>query len=141
MEPFERQELTDRELSGLLREWKAPDAPAGLRAAVFGPAASGEALLPWWRRFWSLSIRVPAPVALAVALLLAAAVWTGWRLPQPVALRLLPAAQVIVETKAVEVPVVKERVVYRNRPQPHNNDWRLVTELRPRIIRSSQHEN
>jgi hypothetical protein len=139
MEPFEREELTDRELSGLLREWKAPDAPAGLRAAVFGPAAAGEAPLPWWRRFWSLSIRVPAPVAFAAALLLAASVWGGWRRPQPIPLK--PARpQVIVETKTVEVPVVKERVVYRDRPQPHNG-WRPVAELRPRIIRSGPHEN
>jgi hypothetical protein len=140
MEPFEREELNDRELSGLLREWKAPDAPPGLRAAVFGPAAAGEAPLHSWRKFWSLSIRVPAPVAFAAALLLAAAVWAGWPLPQPVAPRPASPPQVIVETKTVEVPVVKERVVYRDRPQPYNG-WKPVAELRPRIIRSSQHEN
>ena len=137
MEPFEHEELTDRELSGLLREWKAPAAPARLRSAVFGPAAAGEGPLAWWRRFWSLSIRVPAPVAFAALLMAAAAAWAGWRRPGPIPPR---PTRVIVETKTVEVPVVRERVVYRDRSQPYSG-WRPVAELRPRIIRSGQHVN
>ena len=54
MEPFEKDELTDRELDGMLAHWKSPSAPARLKAAVFG-----ERRLPWWRRLWSASIRVP----------------------------------------------------------------------------------
>ena len=125
--------LDDRELDAVLREWNVPGAPAGLRAAVFGPAA------PWWRRFWTLSIRVPLPVACALMLLLAGTVFAVWRRPAPVPLKPAPP-QVIVETKTVEVPVVKERVVYRDRPRA-STAWKPVAELRPRIIRSGQHEN
>ena len=50
MEPFEKDELSDQELDGLLREWTAPAAPARLRAAVFGPPR------PRWQRLWRASI-------------------------------------------------------------------------------------
>lgn len=117
MEPFEKQDLTDRELDNLLPEWKAPEAPAHLRAAVFGEPAR-----PWWRRMWNVTVRVPLPAACAVLLLAALAVWR-W------------APRVVVETRTVEVPVVQEKVVYRDRPTAPTA-WRPVTELQPRIIRS-----
>jgi hypothetical protein len=133
MEPYDREPLTDRELDAALREWDAPAVPARLRAAVFGTPQ------PWWRRSWTLSIRIPLPVACALVLVLAAAAFAVWRRPVPVPLK-PPPPQVIVETKTVEVPVVQERVVYRNRPQP-STAWKPVAELRPRIIRSGQREN
>ena len=70
MDPFD-----DRDLSRLLCEWKAPDAPATLRERVI------EARLPWWRWLFAGTIRVPVPVAVAVALLFA--VWAYTRLPAP----------------------------------------------------------
>ena len=128
MEPFDREEMTDRELAAMLAEWKAPEAPARLRAAVFDRA-------PWWRRFWSASIHIPVPVACALLLLAGAAAWL-WPNPAP-----KPAApRVIVETKTVEVPVVKERIIYRDVPQK-STGWRPVAELRPRIIRGGRDEN
>jgi hypothetical protein len=133
MEPYDREPLTDQELDAALREWDAPGAPARLRAAVFG------APQPWWRRFWTFSIRIPLPVACALVLVLAAAAFAFWQRPAPVPLKAAPP-QVIVETKTVEVPVVKVRVVYRDRPQTFTA-WKPVAELRPRIIRSGQHEN
>ena len=63
----------DRDLTHLLREWKAPGAPATLRARVIGRP------LPWWRWLFAGTIRVPVPVVVAVALLLA--VWAYTRLP------------------------------------------------------------
>ena len=57
--------MDDRELNQLLREWKAPDAPPGLR-----PRRAPE---PWLRWLLAGTIRVPVPVALAVPLL--AVVW------------------------------------------------------------------
>ena len=63
----------DRDLNDLLREWKAPGAPPTLRARVIGGR------LPWWRWLVAGTIRVPVPVAVGAALLLA--VWVYTRLP------------------------------------------------------------
>jgi hypothetical protein len=68
MDPFDRNELSDGELDALLPEWKVPQAPARLRAALFP-----EPPKPWWRAIWSASIRIPLPAALCLALLLIAA--------------------------------------------------------------------
>src|SRR5258708_3615487 len=133
MEPYDDEELTDRELDGLLREWKAPRAPAHLRSAVF--SARGA----WWRRMWTTSFRVPVPVAVCLTALLAIG---GWWLTRPTAPRVIVRTEV--RTERVEVPVVTERVVpkvvYRDRttvarPITFQN-LRPVAELRPRIIRS-----
>jgi hypothetical protein len=122
MEPFEKDELTDRELDSMLGQWKTPSAPGRLKAAVFG-----ERRAPWWRRLWSASIRVPVPVACALMALLAVVIGASLRVPP----------RVIVRTERVEVPVVQERIVYRDRAAVAVAAWRPVRELRPRIIRGS----
>jgi hypothetical protein len=104
MEPLENSELPEQELDRLLREWKTPPAPTRLRRKIFpgrGPAS-------WWWRFWSISIRVPLPVACCLTIVLAVTVWR-W-----------PSRPVIVSTAApsFEVP----------RFQP-------VRELQPRIVK------
>jgi len=136
MEPFREDELSEQELDALLPEWKAPPAPAHLRASVF-PSASR----PWWRNLWSLSIRVPLPVAAMVAIVVALASWRG---------TFIVAPRVTVRTERVEVPVFKDRVVtrtvYRDRivqapraPQGRNaHELQPVAELRPIIIRSEE---
>ena len=121
MEPFEKDELTDRDLDGMLAQWKAPSAPARLKAAVFG-----ERRQPLWRRMWTGSIRVPVPVACALVALMAI-----------VAAAIVRAPRVEVRTVRVEVPVVQERIVYRDRPVVAEAAWRPVRELKPRIIRGS----
>lgn len=60
--------MDDNELNGLLREWRAPDAPPSLR-----PPRTRESWLRW---LMAGTIRVPVPVALAVALLVTG--WAGW---------------------------------------------------------------
>jgi len=126
MEPFEKDELSDRELNNLLPQWKAPDAPARLRGAVFP-----ESRRPWWRRLWTASIRVPLPVACALLALLAFALGRLSRTPPP--------PRVVVKTERVEVPVVQERIVTRTVYRaPDAVAWRPVRELQPRILRRTQ---
>jgi hypothetical protein len=120
MERFEKDELSDRELDAMLPAWSAPEMPGAIRARLFPK--------PWWRKIASASIRVPVPVACALAVMLGfGAKWSIEHKPA--------APQVVVRTERVEVPVVKERVVYRDR-EARAIVWRPVTELRPRIIRS-----
>lgn len=136
MEPFKEDELSDQELDALLTEWKAPRAPATLRASVF-PNASR----PWWRNVWRISIPVPAPVAVLVAIVMALAAWRGSITGTPHA---------IVKTERVEIPVFKDlvvsRTVYRTRivhaapapPGQNAHELQPVAELRPVIIRSGE---
>jgi hypothetical protein len=140
MEPFDKDELTERELDRLLGEWTAPAAPARLHASIFP-----ESSAPWWRRLWTLSFRIPVPVAILLMLLIAGAAWRGAK-PR------VPQVQVVVKTERVEVPVVQERVitkyVYRKEPPVRiaANGFDIkglkpVAELRPRIIRSGDAKN
>jgi len=120
MQPSDNDELTDRELDSILPEWKAPLAPARLRAAVF-PEVPG----PWWRRLWTGSIRVPVPVACLLAVVLVLAAWR-WFTPQ----------------------TITTKTIYRDRIASFTADagaaatqLRPVTELRPRIVRSADAQN
>jgi len=64
-------------LSGMLRQWEAPEPSQALDARV---RASHREMYrqSWWRRVWSVEIRVPAPVFAALLLLLVgAAMWVG----------------------------------------------------------------
>jgi hypothetical protein len=61
----------DPELSNLLREWEAPALPASLDVA---PRQC------WWRAAVFGYIRVPVPVACALAILI---LFGGWRLARP----------------------------------------------------------
>jgi hypothetical protein len=61
MEPID-----DPELRKVLREWKVEDAPRSLDDRVPGVRR------PWWTVLMGASFRVPAPVALVVAVLFVA---------------------------------------------------------------------
>jgi hypothetical protein len=71
MEPWKNDELPEQELDRLLREWKTPPAPARLRRKIFPDRGAA----PWWRRFWSISIRIPLPVACCLTIVFAAMAW------------------------------------------------------------------
>jgi quercetin dioxygenase-like cupin family protein len=76
--------MEDQELNRVLREWKAPDAPAHLRPR--------RAPRSWWAWLVSGSIRVPVPVAAALTLALVALSVTSARTqpasaPEPAAPR------------------------------------------------------
>jgi len=56
--------IDDQKLSALLKEWRAPNAPASLDARVLGPHRR------WWSFLLSGSIRVPVPVMGVIAAIL-----------------------------------------------------------------------
>jgi hypothetical protein len=134
MEPFEEDELSDRELDALLPAWQSPAAPRRLRAAIF-PAGPK----PWWRAMWSTSVRIPVPLACCLAIALALLMWRG--------------VHPVIRTERVPVPVVQKEVVtntvYRDRvvrepaapARPDMHELRPVAELRPRIIRRGNDQN
>ena len=106
MEQPEKNELSDGELDALLVQWKAPEAPAHLRTALFPGSAR-----PWWLRAFAVSIRVPLPIAAALAIVLSL---TVWRLSVP----------------------ARSRVDIGD-----GSSMQPVTELRPRIIRRGNVQN
>lgn len=66
--------MTDEELRSMLETWKAPPAPASLRGRVFRRK-------PWFEWLLAGNIRVPVPVALAVACLLMFVAYRALRPP------------------------------------------------------------
>jgi hypothetical protein len=65
--------LDENELNHLLRKWEAPPAPPTLKARVFPAERS------WWAWLFTGTIRVPVPIALAAALLVA--LWVHYSRP------------------------------------------------------------
>jgi hypothetical protein len=57
--------LNENELDELLRKWEAPGAPPSLKRHVFPVRAS------WWAWLFRGTIRVPVPLVLAAAVLIA----------------------------------------------------------------------
>lgn len=56
-------------LDSVLREWQAPEPSAGLDRQVLAAYRSAVAPpVPFWQRFWSRRISVPAPALLAAAI-------------------------------------------------------------------------
>jgi hypothetical protein len=56
--------LNDDELKRLLQTWQAPQAPPSLSRRVL------PTKIPLWRRVFSTSFRVPAPIAAAAAIVI-----------------------------------------------------------------------
>ena len=71
MEPLNEKELTE-----LLRQWKAPEAPQSLEARLLPQRPS------WWRWLFTGTIRVPVPVGIVAAVVLA--LWLLSGEPTPV---------------------------------------------------------
>ena len=103
-----REPLNDDELNALLSQWKAPaNAPASLERALMTRVRP-----PWWRWLWTGSVQVPAPVVLAL-LMVVAALWFG-----------------------------RGNDASRAKPEPViQAGFDPVTEWKPRIIRSSYASN
>lgn len=63
----------DPTLRAVLREWEAPEPPASLDARILESYRRKVNREPFWRRFFTSSVRVPLPVAVAVMALLVVA--------------------------------------------------------------------
>lgn len=118
MQEPDQSELTDSELDALLREWKTPLAPPGLRSSLF-PARA----MPWHRRLFGASIRIPVPLAAALCVLL---VLSGWRWGS-----VRERARIL---DGLASPASPATLVTFHGFSP-------VSELRPRIIRSHHAAN
>jgi hypothetical protein len=110
--------MDDRELNQLLREWKAPDAPTfALRASTSAEASADKsvgkpgAAKPWWRWLLTGSIRIPVPVGVAAAVVLAFWLYSRGSVDEPAS---VPSTQPVVSladfkpVEEVEVRIVGE---------------------------------
>lgn len=92
--------LNDDELSRLLTKWEAPSAPGSLNQRVFAHEPRG------FRRIWAASFRVPVPVAVAAAVLIA--IWLSYApRPQETPAAVQPMVQPPERTLAGFEPVAK----------------------------------
>jgi hypothetical protein len=95
--------LSEKELSQLLRQWKAPAAPAGLTHRVMPQAWSR------WRWLLTGSVRVPVPVGIVAVLALVVWILWGRSTPEPVAQS--PGSSTLADFQPVEQlqPTIVER--------------------------------
>lgn len=104
--------VEDRELKNLLGEWSPPEITSSLDQRILTSYRRQVLHRPAWRRWLTGSIRLPAPVAAAAALLLCATSYLAARNATSYTLETPPA---IASVKIVEVPVpvVQQKIVTR----------------------------
>ncbi len=68
--PVEANLERDPALKRVLEEWRAPAVPGSLDARVLASYRRMRKSEAWWRRFFTASVRVPLPVAVAILALL-----------------------------------------------------------------------
>jgi hypothetical protein len=130
--------LNDDELDALIGHAKSnlPPASPGFAERVMRGYREQAKQSPAWNWLLWRPVPVPAGFGILAALVLVAA--------GAVAGRTLLAPPVIAQTRRVEVPVVQERVVYREcahatEPQSGGftfNELQPVREIHPRVVRS-----
>lgn len=134
--------LNDDELDALIRQAKShlPQASPGFADRVMRgyqeQAKRSPTLSPVWGWLWWRPVPIPAGFGILAALVLVAL--------GAVAGRTLLAPPVNAQTRRVEVPVVEERIVYRECAHPAElplggltfNELEPVREIHPRVVRS-----
>ena len=96
--------LDEKELSRLLREWKAPEAPSSLERRVMPRPVSR------WSWLLTGSIRIPVPVGITAALALALWLLFGRQAPAPVA----PAPEATTLANFRPVEQLQPTIIRRN---------------------------
>ena len=130
--------LNDDELDALIRHAKSnlPQPSPGFAERVMRGYHDQTKGTPSWNWLLWRPVRIPAGFGILAALvLLAIGAVVG---------RTLLAPPVIAQTRRVEVPVVQERVVYRECAHPTEpqsggftfNELQPVREIHPRVVRS-----
>src|SRR5262245_35552706 len=108
--------VEDRELKTLLAEWKAPEVSGSLDQSVLAAYRSQFPRRPprrlWLRQWLAGSIRLPAPVAVATALLLCATSYLAARKATSYSLETPPTTPGI-EIVEVPVPLIQKKIVTR----------------------------
>jgi anti-sigma factor RsiW len=92
--------------------------PARVPAWQFAerPARPGSSPIASLRRFWTMKLSVPAPVAATASLALvcaAAVLFTTYLNQSRMSVEPLPTSALVPQTKIIEVPVERERIVTR----------------------------
>jgi hypothetical protein len=57
----------DEDVKSFVKRWRAPSASAGMDGRM---KAAFRVRFPWWRRWWSVRVEVPAPALAAFLVLL-----------------------------------------------------------------------
>jgi hypothetical protein len=143
--------MTDDELDGALRSWHLPTTPLKMEARALTAYRKGFRRTGTLRRWLTMSVRVPAPLAaMATMALLLLSVALARAVHRVSA---VDAPRMVVQTRTVEVPVIQERVVIRTvyrepKAIPHHAEATVAADLAqaddfvpvgafaPRIIRS-----
>jgi hypothetical protein len=141
--------LNDDELSSLLEQAKnkLPEPSPELAARAMRAYLANVAKPPKWRRLLLRPVPIPLPLGILAAVFLVVIGAVGgrsfWR------------ASAVLQTRIVEVPVTRERVVYRDvcrdcpsGPQESSpavasltfKEFQPVRQIRPRVIRSNRND-
>ena len=102
------------DLNELLKSWEVPEVPSSLNRRVLSDYRQHVNRVPFWKKIFTSSVRIPMPLVLAqTALLLVAGAFlissfASQKEPNaPVAVAEIPKPQII------EVPVIQEKIVTR----------------------------
>ncbi len=99
------------DLKELLKSWEVPEVPNSLNRRVISDYRQHVNRVPFWKKIFMSSVRIPMPLMLAQAalLLVAGAFVISSFVKQPPAAT--PVVAENIQTKFIEVPVIQEKIV------------------------------
>ena len=101
------------DLNELLKSWEVPEVPNSLNRRVLSDYRQHVNRVPFWKKVFTSSVRIPMPLMLAQAalLLVVGAFVISSFVKQPPAAA--PVVAENIQTKFIEVPVIQEKIVTR----------------------------